>query len=167
MKHTTRTVFFLLVLLLLAALPSCHKKEEYSDTLSAEELANKITSALGDGEDYLTDDTGLTDSYFSLPSSVTEHTVRYTADTNNIDEFGVYHVTRGGTKELEAMLVEKYLEMAYLNNREWYDSYIPEETEKLRDAEVRTFGNYVVYAILDQSERNTVFKTVERALEEA
>ncbi len=167
MKYTTRFLSVLMLALLLVTLSACLKMEEFSDDLSSEELADEITHALGGENVYLTDDTGLTDSYFTLPESVTDHTVRYVSDTNNINEFGVYHVTKGSAKELEAMLMEKYLELSYLNNREWYDSYIPEETSKLQDAEVRTFGNYVVYAILDPTERNTVFETVERALEKA
>ena len=166
MKKTICILTLLMAFALPLSLISCHQKEEYSDSISADRLADEITRALADDGVYLTDDQGLTDSYFTLPESVSEHTVRYTSDTNNINEFGVYHVTRGGAKELEAMLVEKYLEAAYLNNREWYDSYIPNEASKLRDAEVRTLGNYVVYAILDKKDRDTVFDTVEDILEQ-
>ena len=165
MKKTLRLLSVLLCIALFSSLSACAQREHFKDDVSAEELADSITHALSK-DDYLTDDQNLTDSYFTLPESVTEHTVRYAADTNNINEFGVYHVTKGGTKELEALLVEKYLELSYLNNREWYDSYIPEESAKLRDAEVRTFGNYVVYAILDKEDRNTVFETVEHLLEQ-
>ena len=46
----------------------------------------------------------------------------------------------------------------------WYDSYIAQETPKLRDAEVKVFGNYAVYAIASKEDRAAFFDAVENAL---
>ena len=57
-----------------------------------------------------------------------------------------------------------YLSKSFEKNREFYDSYIPEETAKLRDAEVRRFGNYVAYAILDRDSKSRFFSAIEDKL---
>ena len=38
------------------------------------------------------------------------------------------------------------------------DEYLPEEKPKLANAEVWSEGNYVMYAILDDAEREAVYK---------
>ena len=65
-----------------------------------------------------------------------------------------------------AKLLRDYLAQAYEDNRVWYDSYMPEETPKLRDAEVKVFGNYVVYAIYSSADKATLFDAVKAALAE-
>ena len=89
----------------------------------------------------------------------------YIGETENIDEFGVFHVTDGNADAMEALLREKYLTPCYEKNREFYNSYIPNETSKLRDAKVKVFGNYVVYAIMSAQDRNTLFNAVRDELE--
>ncbi len=156
-------VCFLLLATMVGAV-ACADTSDYTDDLTPDALAQRIGEALEDGVDYVKDDSDFMKDYFPLPDGVDAHTVHYARDTNNINEFGIYHVTGEGMEELKAMLTESYLKASYLANRDWYDSYIPQETAKLRDAEVRTYGNYIVYAILDRDERETLFATVEDAL---
>ncbi len=160
-----RILACLFAILTLFGTAACADKDDFRDDLTALQLAESIRSAIPEESGWVMDDSGFTEEYFSLPDSVTEHTVYYAKDTNNIDEFGIYHITEGGTREIEAMVMEKYLEASYLKNREWYDSYIPTETPKLRNAEVRTFGNYVVYAIMSEENKEKLFDTVEDRLE--
>ncbi len=161
----TRIFACIFALLALLVPTSCAKKEEYRDDLTASELAERISRAIPEEGGWTTDESGAMEEFFTVPDSVTEHTVRYSDAVSNIDEFGIYHITRGGARALEAMLTEKYLSASYLKNREWYDSYIPTETPKLRDAETRTYGNYVVYAIMGEEEKERLFEVVEEALE--
>ena len=153
----------LLGILLLASLISC-AGESYRDDLPTAALAEQVRAALPQKNDYVTDDSGFTEDYFTLSDSVYEHTVLYARQTNNLDEFGIYHVKKEDAKELARQLREDYLAASLERNRDWYDSYIPTETPKLRDAEVRVYGSYVVYAILDKEGRTTLFDAVERAL---
>ena len=113
---------------------------------------------------YVKDKSNFTEEYFKTPDYVRESTVCYAQDTGNINELGVFHVTEGKAEEFSALLREQYLDASLEKNRDWYDSYIPKETAKLRDAEVRTFGNYVVYAIFDRNERRSIFRTIEDEL---
>ncbi|MBQ1963425.1 MAG: hypothetical protein II369_04835, partial [Clostridia bacterium] len=63
-------------------------------------------------------------------------------------------------------VLEKYLADSFTKNQTWYDSYIPTETPKLRDAEVKIFGNYVIYVIADKEDRTALLSTVEELLKQ-
>ena len=163
MKRTTSIFLFFL---LLCSLFSCMHTNPYRDDLSPAALTEQMTRALNDSMTYLEDESGMTDGYFTLPPYVTEKSVRYTSEIENINELGVFHVTGGNAEAFRSLLEEAYLARTLEENREFYDSYIPHETRKLEDAAVRIYGNYVVYAVCDAADRNTVFGAVERALRE-
>lgn len=153
-----------LCFLCLFSLVSCQGAVQFSDLLSTENLAEEALEELDDRVIYVKDKSNFTEEYFKTPDYVRESTVCYAQDTGNINELGVFHVTEGKAEEFSALLKEQYLDASLEKNRDWYDSYIPKETAKLRDAEVRTFGNYVVYAIFDRSERRSIFRTIEDEL---
>ena len=157
-----KTLLTLLCALLLISLLSCGAKS-YADDVTSQVLSEKAIAALGTDVAYMTADTDYLDDYFKAPDYVREQTVFFATEGNNIDEFGIFHLADGNAKDMKALL-ENYLESSYANNQEWYDSYIPEETPKLRDAEVKVFGNYAVYAIADEGDRDLFFKTVEDEL---
>ena len=98
-----------------------------------------------------------------MPEYVTDSVIRFASDSNNINEIGIFHTTEGKSKEFAGM-IKAYLLNSYERNQAWYDSYIPAETPKLRDAEVRIYGNYVVYAILSKESKGTVFSVAEKTL---
>ena len=75
----------------------------------------------------------------------------------SIDEYGIFQgKDEAQTAELKAAL-EDYLEYRM---ELWMDEYMPEEKPKLVNAEVWSEGNYVMYAILDDAEREAVYKAV-------
>ncbi|MBQ7335152.1 MAG: DUF4358 domain-containing protein [Clostridia bacterium] len=153
------------VLLCIAALlsfASCGTK--YADNVSVDTLADKVVTALGSATVYVDDKSNLSNDYFKMPDTVTASVVRLAQNsTENLNEFGIYHVTNGKADEFEDVL-EDYLEARYEQNASWYQDYIPNEAPKLRDAEVEVFGNYVVYAIFDRNSRDIVFDTVKENL---
>ena len=151
----------LISLALLLTLASC-KKENYRDDLPVNALSGTVIVSLSD-TDYSTADDGFLDDYFQTPDYVREKIICFANEGNNLNEFGIYRVTDGNAAQMKDVL-EKYLTDSYERNQAWYDSYIPEETPKLRDAEVKVYGNYVVYAIFSQEGRTTVFATVEEML---
>ena len=160
-----RLITVILTLACLTTLTACFRTYSFSDTVMISEITEEILDELESPLPYLVDNTGFTDDYFALPDYVTEHAVFYTGEVNNIDEFGIFHVTSGNAVEMETLLRESYLAASYEKNREFYDSYIPNETPKLRDAEVKVYGNYVVYAIMSTADRNTLFNAVRDELE--
>ncbi|MBE6589741.1 MAG: DUF4358 domain-containing protein [Ruminococcaceae bacterium] len=154
----------LLFCALLACLPlllSCAATHEYRDDLEVRELYS--LSERSDGA-YLVDNSGFLEDYFALPDYVTEHAILYRRETDSLDEIGFFHVTEGNAEKLKRMIEEEYLSAAYEKNRDFYDSYMPRETPKLANAEVRIFGNYVVYAVLSDTDKAELFRSMKYAL---
>lgn len=135
----------------------------YSDLVPTDRLGAELLETLDADGDYLTAEQDALADYFTLPDFVTDHTVYFRSDRNNLDEFGIFHAEDGRVGEM-ATLLSDYLDRSFADNRAWYDSYIPTETPKLRDAEVRTYGNYAVYAILSREDRARLFDALESAL---
>lgn len=157
-----RMIAAMLSLVLLLSFAAC-KKEVYADNIKATDLADHAVTALNDGVTYLPADSGYLDDYFTAPDYVTESVIYFASDTNNLNELGIYRVSEGNAEKMETVLKD-YLKSSLEKNQSWYDSYIPEETPKLRDAEVKVFGNYVVYAIFDAKDRTTVFDSIKGKL---
>ena len=159
-----RILLIFVTLSLLVALPSC-APTRYVDNAKVGDLSQAIESALPARTDYATAEADLLDDYFTLPDYVTESVIRFSMSAKNLDEYGIFHVTDGNAVAMEKLLRD-YLDRSYENNHVWYDSYMPEETPKLRDAEVKVFGNYVVYAIYSSADKATLFDAVRSALVE-
>lgn len=159
-----RILISLCAIFCVPALPGCGKvtPRSYLTSLSAAELADAAGSGL-DGE-YRTADADYLADYVTLPQSGYSLCVRISTAGDRIDEYGVLH-SDIGTAEAER-LIREYLTGSYEQNRAFYDSYIPTETPKLRDAEVRVMGDYVIYAILSPEERSLLFTRAEACLTE-
>ena len=88
-----------------------------------------------------------------LNGYVSRNTVISAVDTN-IDEYGIFQgKDEAQTAELKAAL-ENYLEY---RQELWMDDNLPEEKLKLDSAEVWVEGNYVMYEILSDADREAVY----------
>ncbi len=147
------SVFFLF-------LPSC-KGPAYRSDLSAEALAKSCADELA-----VSDVAFETEESFSgeeMPFCDPELSVCYATDGNNLDEFGIWK-TRGEKPRKVATFLSDSLLKRYRENESFYQSYIPEEIPKLRDAEVRVYGDYVVYAVLSPQQKKEFFQFLEKTL---
>ena len=154
-----------LTMILLFSITSCKKATPvYLDILPATELAEeareelKITNFRVAPSDWLAD-------YVSLPDGMSDYEICFSSDGSNINEFGIWHVRQDQIAVTEAAL-RTYLSESLRKNREFYNSYIPEETIKLEKAEVKVFGNYICYAILNERDKNIFFSTIQEELQE-
>ena len=161
MKRTLTALTLLLTLSLFACAHAVH----YRRALPLDTLCTVALDALG-GEDYLIDTAGVTEDYFPMPDCVTEHVILYCRDVDCIDEIGFFRTSERDAEALAELLRSSYLAPAYEKNRDFYDSYIPRETPKLRDARVECFGDTVVYAILSPTDQATLFSALRDALRE-
>lgn len=159
--------FFALLLAILPffSLTSCKKSATvYRDALPATELAEEARDEL-DLTDFRTAPGDWLADYVTLPDGVSDYEICFSSDGSNLDEFGIWHVRSEQIAATEAAL-RTYLSESLRKNREFYNSYIPEETHKLEKGEVRVFGNYVCYAILDEQDKNIFFGTIQEELTE-
>ncbi len=152
----------LLALTLLLSLAACNQKR-YSENTSLETLGNTAIEALALEQDYTVGESGYLDDFFLVPSYVTESRILMSSNGNDINEIGIYHVSEGNAEAMKNIL-NKYLVDSLQAYEDWYNSYIPQELPKLVDAEVKVFGNYVVYAILSETDRTAAFDAIENAL---
>ena len=156
-----RILIALLAITLLLCAVAC-TKTSYKNDVAVTSLADAAVTSLSDGKEYSTADSDFLDTYFAMPDYVTASVIRFSTDGNDLNEFGIYQVTEGNADAMKANLSEYLTEFYELYNA----NYLPEETPKLRDAEVRVFGNYVAYAMLNDADRATFFDAVEKALKQ-
>lgn len=159
----TKAFLSCLLLSLTVALIACASTPRYVSDRSVADLCEVALDAL-DGDGLVYDTVGITDDYFTLPDYVTEHAVLYCPDTDCIDELGIFRVESGKAKELAELLKTEYLAASYEKNRDFYESYLPKEAPKLRDARVECYGDTVVYTVLSPTDEGTVHSALRRAL---
>ena len=153
-------VFFALLLLL----PSCGDKTvTYKADVQAQMIVDSCAAPLASfsllaeaDEDYI--------KYRMLldTTAVDSYAVYIQNAGSSIDEIGVFQCASDDTTAIVAM-VEDYLKR---RNDEWTGQYLVEEYPKLRDAEYRTFGRYVIYGILSEEDKTQFFENVESYLKE-
>ena len=80
----------------------------------------------------------------------------------SFDEIGIFHVSEAKNLEAVVSILKNYVKGKAED--QIYRSYYPGEEYKLDKAEVRTFGNYVIFGILSNKNRSAFFAEIERLL---
>ncbi len=149
---------------LLLSLFSCSGKGEYSDSVPCAEILDSVEEQLPINLGYESFDAEHVKYYFDDTKAFDDKALRYSVLSEDINEFGVFHAPDEKSRdELEA-LIKKYFAELLETRRAFITSYAPKELTKLEHAEVKVFGNYVAYAILDSDDRETFFETVSSCL---
>ena len=159
------------ILTLLSAvfsLAACNQKEDekYKKEINTQEIATTLSQKTPTASAWINEDQYFIEEYVDIPDYIKESSIYYAKNTNDLDEFGVFLVEDGKEKATRLLLLQGYLQKRYTENQEWYNSYMPTETPKLRDAEVRIYGNCVVYAVLSAEQRTAFFAECEKLLKE-
>jgi len=98
-----------------------------------------------------------------LDDSIMEDCAIYIQNAgNSIDEFGIIKAA-GDSADAAESAVKDYL---LRRNEEWTGQYLVEEYPKLRDAEYKVIGRYVVYGILSEEDKDMLFQAVTDLLAE-
>ena len=152
----------LLVLAALLLLPACGDDTvTYKTDVSAQEIMDACAAPLASfsllstvDEDYMT--------YRMMldPATVESYSVYIQNAGTSIDEVGIFQTVSDDTAAVTAM-VENYLTR---RNEEWTGQYLVEEYPKLENAECRVIGRYVVYGILSDTDKESLFTAVESYL---
>ena len=163
MKKTFQTVVCILLAVVALGAASC-QKETYQKDINTKEIADTLREKTQIESKWIDNDQNFIKEYISVDEKVKESYVYYAQNTNDLDEFGIFEVEEGKAQEVRNQLLNGYLKKKYSENLEWYNSYMPTETPKLRDAEVRVYGNCVAYAVLSQENRKAFFDECEKLL---
>jgi hypothetical protein len=152
----------LLITILLTAASCSEKSVSYKDTLSSSELAALISSDLKNASNMSEVDDFYIETTLGIDvTKADSHFVAIQTGGTELDEYGIFKMP----DEIEASKMKTDLE-TYLKNRvDNYDTrYYIEELPKFEKAEVKAYGKYVIYAVLADTERPTIFKSAEDAL---
>lgn len=133
----------------------------YRNDLTPESLAAECAKALAI-EDIATEGAESLPKK-NLPVPFPQIAVCYSANANDLDEIGIWKVS-GENPRAVAVYLSNWLLSRLEENSEFYDSYIPDQTAKLRDAEVRVYGSYIAYAILSPEQKTAFFRFLENKL---
>ena len=153
----------IILLALIFLLPSC-KKKEYQNEVSCYDLCEAIIAAEDDTHEYEAYGEDYVKYFFEDTSLHDDFRIIYSRESEDIDELGIFHAdTKQKTDEL-LHLVEEHISSYQKEQRSFISSYAPEELPKLDNAEIKVFGNYVVYAIMDEDDKKEAFSVIERKL---
>lgn len=157
---TKKILVPLTALLVLSLLVGCGAKKIKND-VPVDTLATAVTTALG-SDDFV----AVADYYYegSMKMDVSGFdgcAVMINSKGVNIDEFGIFQVKDAADVAAAKETVEAYLQM---RKDTWIPEYMPEERPKLENAEIKTVGNYVMYAILWDDGKAAAFEAFESGL---
>ena len=158
MKHVSKAVSLLLAAVMLAGL-LCACGGSEAKNVPVTELSSKVCEALG-----MTDMTDPGANYVKGylkhdASELGEYLIQKNVMGTSIDEFGIFKADKLSTDELKGM-IEGYLQILV----DSWMNYQPEEKPKLDGAEIKVSGDYVMYCILGDADRDTAFGAFTDAL---
>ncbi len=158
MKNFKKTISLLLAIIALAALLAGCGGSKVKD-VPVNELADKVAAALGKS-DMADPGANYVKGYMKhSPEEIGDYVILKNVMGTSIDEFGVF---KAGTMDAAAIkeMIEGYLKIL----QDSWMNYQPEEKPKLDGAEIRVVGDYVIYAILSEADREAAFAAFEKEL---
>ncbi|MGM9631540.1 MAG: DUF4358 domain-containing protein [Eubacteriales bacterium] len=148
------------LLLICIMLVSC--AVNYTDSLSSQELmwlAREVIDTES-GMRWLDEDIML-EFADDMPEYLRDFAVVRSNDAKNINEIGVFRAQQGHATEVFDM-ASRYIQSKQSMYRAM--NYFPEEQEKVDNATVKIFGNYVVYSFLNEKDTSALYTEISDAL---
>ena len=158
MKKLQKIISLLLAATALCAL-LCACGGGKTKNVPVSELADKVCAALGK-TDMADPGANYVRGYMRrTPEEIGEYVILKNVMGTNIDEFGIF---KAGTMDAAALreMIEGYIKIL----QDSWMNYQPEEEPKLKGAEIRSSGDYVMYVILSDADKTTAFKAFTDAL---
>lgn len=160
MKKYIRAILFLALAHFIFA--SC-AQGKFNDLLSCSEVASALESEILSEKEY---------------ASYQEREIKYLIDNDNFDscrilysissddigEIGVLHAKDAEHADKLIDDANEYIENYKEQKSDFIRNYMPEEIEKLENARVKRFGNYVIYTILPSETADKIFQRAESLL---
>ena len=146
-------------LVLLFSFGSCKKDVEYKDNIPCSDIITEAKKAVPTDSGYEAMGQGRVEYVFGS-FEYDDCSLLISVATENIDEIGIFHTTSEKKAEELCAEVEKYLDELLEEKGAFIASYAPFELEKLENAQVKVYGNYVAYAILSRDGRDLFFSDI-------
>ena len=152
------------ILLIPFFLFSCIEKS-YRDDLSCEYISNELSKKSELTGEYDSYNRENIDFLFGKSLLYDDFSVIYSVDVNDINELGIFHCPDEKKTNEFLDVVNKYVADMKENQKAFISSYAPQEIPKLESSEVRKYGNYVIYLILDSNAKEKAFEQAKDILE--
>ncbi len=159
-----KLICFLLVILSIIPFYACGRRGEYKDDVACRILTNEIAVLCPTENGYSNFSHDQIVYFFENTAIPTDYSMIYSTDAEDINEIGVFHCADEESAAQMLKLTQNYIENMQDTQVNFISSYAPYELPKLEGAEVRRYGNYVVYVILDTNERRAAFSALEAEL---
>ncbi len=159
---TKKHLSFIALILAMSLLTACAgKAAKVRDDVPVSDVSTAVAAVL-DGDTLVS----VPETYYagSMKMDVSEfegYDVKINSKGINIDEFGIFKAKDSSQLPAVQKAVNDYLAFRL---QIWMVEYMPEEKPKLENAEVKTVGNYVMYAILSDDGKKTAFSAFEKSL---
>lgn len=163
-KFMKKILCFTFIVFTLIPFSACSKRGEYRDDIACRLLTNELAVLCPAEDGYSNFNAEQIRYFFENTSLPTDYSMIYSTDTNDINEIGIFHCKNEEDTEEMMAIVEQYIKDMQETQVNFVSSYAPYEIPKLEGAEVRRYGNYVVYVVLDTNERRAAFATLEKEL---
>lgn len=154
-----------LLVLLIAALTipfAACGEAGYRDDVSVKSIADEINKSLSNISNLSESDANYISVQQKFPLDKCSEYLEMTQVSGiGIDEYGIFKMNDAASVEAMKTAMESYLATARATFNE---NYAPNERPKIEASEVRVFGNYVMYAVLSDSEKDAAFSILESAL---
>ena len=145
---------------------SCSQKK-FNNGITCKDLTSmlkrEISVPQGEFEEYSNDELKF---IFNYPELYDDICIIYSSDSTDICELGVIHAQNEENAKKIFEDSKNYLKNIQEQKSEFLRNYSPEELKKINSADVRRFGNYVIFTISEQDERDTVFEKAKSILSE-
>jgi hypothetical protein len=156
-----RTMSFALCAVLVAVLFTACDGYEVRDDVPVSELSQAIEAVLGKDEFVPLPESYILGSMKIDVSDYDGYDVKINSKGVNIDEYGIF---KAETSDLTAPIEQAVKDYIQLRKDTWMTEYMPEEFPKLENAEFKTVGSYVMYAILSDDDKKAAFAAFENDL---
>ena len=157
------------LLLLTLPLASCGDKNSssYRNDVTVGAVCDAAEGCVPTADGYYNyaDDSEYLDFNFEGANSLIEsYEIRIARASDNINQFGVFKVKDGSANVMKT-ICQTYIDIMM---ERWVSqaNYIFDEHPKMENAEVRVFGNYVVYTMLLPSDKTAVFNAIDALLKQ-
>ena len=159
MKKLTVTALLLLVLLMAGCSGG---NDAIKNDVPVADLAEAVDGALNNPDLIAMQDSYLQNAMQLDPAQFAEYAVKINSKGVNIDEYGIFKAKDMDSVEDVFALAQDYIQFRLDT---WMPEYMPEELPKLENAQVKSCGQYVMYAILDDDTADAAFDAFISALE--
>ena len=169
MKMNVKVKYSICSLTLICAITlfisSCSKIIPYRDDVSCIKIAENISEHINAVDGYSAYGEEQIDFFFEATELPDDYALLYSTQIDDINEIGVFHCADKDSAQALSQIVSSYVEGQQTGQKSFISSYAPKEVPKLENAQVRTYGNYVIYLILNSNDQLEAWETVEKMLQ--